>query len=97
MQSVKTHEIHQSFGTLMSGTFPESPSEEGCLSSKHSMNSCSSSLCYVKYLCLPVGSVFGFGGDMADLVVLRPDDLTLLSNTSVFLGSITFLVCDRSS
>jgi len=33
---------------------------------------------------------------MADLVVPRPDNLTLLSNTFVFLGSIMFAVCDRS-
>lgn len=34
---------------------------------------------------------------MADLVVPRPDDLTLLSNTFGLLGSTMFPVCDRRS
>lgn len=56
-------------------------------SCKHSMISCSSHLYYAEYLCLPRTDLWicvGVRTGVADDVIPRPDDLTLLSNSFVF-------------
>lgn len=58
------------------------------------MTSCSSHLYYTEWLCL--GSVFGLRTGMADVVIPRPDDLTLLSNSFVFFWFFYGQLCFQS-
>lgn len=41
--------------------------------------------------------MFGLRAGMADVVIPRSDNLTLLSNSFVLLVSIMFPVCDRNA